>query len=144
MPIPKSMPNSIPNSMPMALPLDAIEIRGLRCYGYTGYFDEEQVLGQWFEVTLTLWLDLAPCGADDTLTSSLDYGQVVAAVRSLVEQARFRTVERLNTAILEVALAFPSVLQVRSELVKLAPPLAGFSGQIAVTMTRNREQQADP
>jgi len=27
--------------------------------GYTGYLPEEQVLGQWFEVDVTLWLDLS-------------------------------------------------------------------------------------
>ena len=39
--------------------LDLIRISGIRHYGYTGFFAEEQVLGQWFEVNLSLWLDLA-------------------------------------------------------------------------------------
>ncbi len=38
---------------------DALHLRGLRAYGYTGLLPEEQRLGQWFEVELTLWLDLA-------------------------------------------------------------------------------------
>ncbi|MGB3691174.1 MAG: dihydroneopterin aldolase, partial [Spirulinaceae cyanobacterium] len=38
--------------------MDRIKVSQIRCYGYTGYLQEEKVLGQWFEVDLTLWLDL--------------------------------------------------------------------------------------
>jgi hypothetical protein len=34
--------------------LDLIRISGIRHYGYTGFFAEEQVLGQWFEVNQPL------------------------------------------------------------------------------------------
>ena len=39
--------------------MDCIYLTGIRAYGYTGYLKEEQVLGQWFEVDVKLWLDLS-------------------------------------------------------------------------------------
>jgi len=116
--------------------LDSIHISGIRHYGYTGFFDEEQVLGQWFEVNLILWLDLATTGANDQLENTLNYAEVVAAVTAVMDAARFKTLERLNTAILERVLAFAQVRRVHSELVKLSPPIPNFGGQITIAMTR--------
>jgi dihydroneopterin aldolase len=115
---------------------DAIEIHGLRAYGYTGWFPEEQALGQWFEVDLWIWVDLAPTGVSDDLAEGLNYAEVVGRVRELVETSRCRTIERLNTVVLEALLAFPRVCRVRSRLVKVAAPIPGFDGRIAVSMTR--------
>ncbi len=117
---------------------DAIEISGIRGYGYTGYFPEEQTLGQWFEVDLRIWLDLAPTGASDDLAQGLDYADLVRCVSELLETCRFRTIERLNTAILEAVLGFAPVRRVHSRLVKVAAPIPGFDGRIAVSMTRFR------
>jgi dihydroneopterin aldolase len=118
---------------------DCLHISGIRAYGYTGFFAEEQTLGQWFEVDLTLQLDLSTTGADDELAHSLDYAEVVAAVRGLVETSRFRTIERLNSVILEALLAFAPVWRVRSRLTKLAAPIPGFDGRVAVEMVRCRD-----
>ena len=81
-------------------PGDSLQISAIRAYGYTGFFAEEQALGQWFEVDLTLWLDLSRTGADDDLAHSLNYAEVVATVQRLVQTSRCRTIERLNTVIL--------------------------------------------
>jgi dihydroneopterin aldolase len=115
---------------------DAIEISGIRGYGHTGWFAEEQTLGQWFEVDLRLWLDLSPTGASDDLAQGLNYAEVVERVTQLLEGSRCRTIERLNTLILEALLTFPQVRRVHSRLVKVAAPIPGFDGRIAVAMTR--------
>ncbi|MEB3242328.1 MAG: dihydroneopterin aldolase [Cyanobacteriota bacterium] len=117
---------------------DCLRIRGLRAYGYTGFFDEEQRLGQWFEVELALWLDLAAAARDDDLAGGLDYAAVATAVQELVEGARFRTIERLTSAICERVLAWGAVEAVEATLTKLHPPIPGFSGQVAITLRRRR------
>jgi len=119
-------------------PGDTIQIFGIRGYGYTGYFPEEQTLGQWFEVDLVLWLDLSPTGDSDDLQQTLNYADVVARVTHLLETSRVLTIERLNTLILEGVLAFPQVRQVHSRLLKVAAPIPGFDGRIAVAMTRTK------
>jgi dihydroneopterin aldolase len=120
---------------------DAICINGIRGYGYTGYLDEEQVLGQWFEVTLRIGLDLSRTGADDELAHSLDYGLVVQRVRGLLEQSRFRTIERLAAVICDAVLEFGQVQRVEVALTKVAAPIPGFDGRIAIEMTRHRDDR---
>jgi dihydroneopterin aldolase len=117
---------------------DAIEISGIRGYGYTGFFPEEQTLGQWFEVDLSIWLDLSITAANDQLENTLNYADVVALVKGLLETSRFKTIERLNAVIIEGVLAFAPVRRVHSRLVKVAAPIPGFEGRIAIVMSRTK------
>jgi dihydroneopterin aldolase len=121
---------------------DAIQISGIRCYGYTGYFPEEQVLGQWFEVDLTIWMDLSVTGSDDQLENTLNYADVVERVTNLLETSRFKTIEKLNAVIIEAVLAFDPVQKVHSRLVKVSPPIPRFEGRIAIAMTRSKGEPA--
>ena len=122
--------------------LDAIQISGIRCYGYTGYFPEEQVLGQWFEVDLTIWMDLSVTGSDDQLENTLNYADVVERVTNLLETSRFKTIEKLNAVVIEAVLAFDPVQKVHSRLVKVSPPIPRFKGSIAIAMTRTKGEPA--
>lgn len=121
---------------------DRLELTGIRCYGYTGALPEEQVLGQWFDVSLSLWLDLTNVGQSDNLNDTLDYRQVIASVRDLVCHQKFATIERLATAIAETTLisqqSKPVVEQVQVRLTKLNPPIPDFTGQVTVEITRRR------
>ena len=63
--------------------MDTLNVKGIRVYGYTGFFEAEQFLGQWFEVDLTLWLDLSKAGRSDELTDTLNYADAVAIVKKL-------------------------------------------------------------
>ena len=118
--------------------LDTLRISSIRGYGYTGYFDAEQTLGQWFEVDLVLWLQLAACGASDALSQSVNYAEVVQRVTTLIETSRCRTIERLNTLVCEAVLDFEPVERVQATLTKVAAPIPGFDGRISVQMARSR------
>ena len=122
--------------------MDTLRLSAIRAWGYTGYFDAEQELGQWFEVDLEITLDLSRTGEDDELAHTLNYAAVIERVKELVQNSRFRTIERLNTRICDAVLAFPEVREVRSSLTKVAAPIAGFDGRVAIEMTRRREGAA--
>ncbi|MFN7899429.1 MAG: dihydroneopterin aldolase [Synechococcaceae cyanobacterium] len=117
---------------------DALHISGIRAYGYTGYFPEEQTLGQWFEVDLTIQLNLSAAGDDDELIHTLNYAEVVERVKGLVETSRYRTIERLCAVVIDAVLAFAAARQVRARLTKVAAPIPGFDGRVAVEMVRSR------
>ncbi|AFZ19089.1 dihydroneopterin aldolase [Allocoleopsis franciscana] len=118
--------------------MDCIQLTGIRCYGYTGYLAEEQVLGQWFEVDLTLWIDLAPAGESDDITDTLDYRQAIETVKQLVKTAKFALVEKLASAIATALLELEPVQQVRVQLTKPAAPIPDFGGKITIDITRTR------
>ncbi len=119
--------------------MDRIELTEIRCYGYTGYLPEEQVLGQWFEVDITLWLDLAIAGKSDAIEDTLDYRSVIATVQQLVKTSKFSLIERLATAIAEAILLEERVTQVRVRLSKTAAPIPDFGGIITIELTRPSE-----
>ena len=122
--------------------MDTLRISAIRAWGHTGYFDAEQELGQWFEVDLEIALDLSRTGDDDELAHTLNYAAVIERVKALVEGSRFRTIERLNTRLCDAVLAFPQVREVRSTLTKVAAPIAGFDGRVAIEMVRRRSDAA--
>ena len=119
--------------------MDSIEITGIRCYGYTGYLAEEQVLGQWFEVDVTLWLDLIQAGKSDAIADTLDYRLTIESVKNLVKTAKFALVERLAEAIASSILESVKVSQVRVRLTKPAAPIPDFGGKITIDITRGKQ-----
>lgn len=118
--------------------MDSIQLTGIRCYGYTGYLPEEQVLGQWFEIDLTLWLDLAAAGANDDINATLDYREAISRVQHLVKSAKFALVEKLAAAIAELLLDLDKVERVRVRVSKPAAPIPDFNGKITIDILRER------
>lgn len=122
--------------MLIKLTMDSIEVSGIRAYGYTGLFPEERILGQWFEVDLTLWLDLKPSAISDNIEDTADYRQAITIVKHILKTAKFALVEKLAEVIADDILKLESVNQVRVRLSKLAPPIPDFEGKITIDITR--------
>lgn len=127
--------------------MDQIHLTEIRAYGYTGVLPEEQTLGQWFEVDLTLWLDLTIAGTSDRLADTFDYRAAIATVQTLIQTSKFALLERLAAAIATAILApAPTdaivVQQVRVRLTKLAAPIPNFGGKITIELTRSAARDA--
>ncbi len=117
--------------------MDCIHLTGIRCYGYTGYLPEEQVLGQWFEVDVKLWLDISTAAKTDAIEDTLDYRSVINLVQHLVKTSKFALVERLVGTIADSILqGCDRVTQVQVTLSKPAAPIPDFSGKISIELTR--------
>ena len=117
--------------------MDSIQVDGIRAYGYVGYLPEERVLGQWFEVDLTLWVDLAPASYSDSIEDTLDYREAIAIVKEEITTAKFDLIEKLIEAIAQKLLNLEKVTQVRVKLSKPAAPIPDFSGRITLDITRS-------
>jgi dihydroneopterin aldolase len=119
--------------------MDTIHLTGIRAYGYTGALPEENTLGQWFEVDITLTLDLTEASHSDRLADTHDYRTVIASTQALIRQQTFALIERLAGAIATAALdSDPRLQQVRVRVTKPTPPIPDYSGQVAVELTRQR------
>lgn len=116
--------------------MDCIQVTGIRAYGYVGYLPEEQVLGQWFEVDLTLWLDLVAAGQSDSISDTLDYRHAIETVKQLVKTSKFALVEKLASSIADAILELDRVQQVQVRLTKCAAPIPDFDGKITIDITR--------
>lgn len=118
--------------------MDCIHINGIRAYGYVGFLPEEQVLGQWFEVDLTVWLNLLSAGKSDDLTETYDYSQAVMAIQTMIQTTQCKLIEKLAEEVAALVLVARQVEQVQVRLTKPRPPIPNFSGQVSVEIIRRR------
>ena len=118
--------------------MDTLTVKGIQVYGYTGYFPEEQVLGQWFSIDLIFRLNLAQAGATDELPDTLDYSQAVTLVQTIVKTTKVKTIEKLADVIANRLLTETIAQEVTVRLTKCQPPIPDFSGEIVLEITRSR------
>jgi 7,8-dihydroneopterin aldolase/epimerase/oxygenase len=111
---------------------DAIQVMGIRAFGYLGVLPEERTLGQWFEVNLTIGMDLSKAGRSDRLEDTYDYRDAIKAIQTFIETTQVQLIEAAAEAIAAIVLSTNSVEQVKVHLIKLAPPIPNFSGSIAI------------
>ncbi|MBX2864636.1 MAG: dihydroneopterin aldolase [Leptolyngbyaceae cyanobacterium MAG.088] len=118
---------------------DCIKISGIRAYGYIGALPEENVLGQWFEVDLTLWMDLSVAGQSDNLDDTHNYADIIQQTQQIIQIEKFKLIERLGDAIASQALANdPRIEKVQVTVIKLTAPVPNFDGRVAITILRSR------
>lgn len=122
---------------------DHILLEGMVFTGYHGTRPAERELGQRFVVDVDLRCDLREAGRTDDLAATVDYGEVYAQVRTIVEGppvALTETVaERIATAVLE---RHPRVEAVR---VRVAKPQVRLDGGVlagsVIEIVRSRAQE---
>ncbi len=121
--------------------MDCIHVKDIRAYGYTGYLPEEQVLGQWFEVDVKLWLDITTAAQTDDIYHTVDYRSVITLVKHLIKTSKFVLIERLIETIADSILQeCDRISQVEVTLSKPAAPIPDFGGTISLEITRTRSK----
>jgi dihydroneopterin aldolase len=121
--------------------MDYITLTGIRCYGYTGYLPEEQVLGQWFEVDVKLWFDISQASKTDAIEDTIDYRSVISMIQHLVKTSKFALIERLVCTIADSILQECDRLQkVEVNLSKPAAPIPDFGGKITISLTKSKNE----
>ena len=65
-------------------PLDLIHIHDLHLWAHVGVLDHERRDGQWFQLDITLGLDLSASAKSDDLSATADYSLAVQALQTIV------------------------------------------------------------
>ena len=81
--------------------LDQIKIEGLEIFANHGVFPEENVLGQKFIVSATLYTDTRKAGKTDELTASIHYGEVSAFITEFIKSHTYKLLERVAEELVE-------------------------------------------
>jgi dihydroneopterin aldolase/2-amino-4-hydroxy-6-hydroxymethyldihydropteridine diphosphokinase len=63
--------------------MDKMYIRNLQLFANHGFYKEEKTLGQLFEISLEIDLDLKTAGKTDDLAKSVNYGLVCKKTRDI-------------------------------------------------------------
>ena len=105
--------------------------------GTHGALPEEQGRPQPFEVDVDMTVDLALSGRTDSLTDTVHYGEVSAAIAKVVTGEQHRLLERLATRVADEVLAVDGrITEATVTVRKLRPPLPVDLASAGVTITR--------
>lgn len=91
--------------------MDQIKIENLEIFANHGVFQEENVLGQKFLVSATLYTDTRRAGKTDDLGASIHYGEVSQFINSYMKSHTYKLIERVAEGLAEELLLHTEHLQ---------------------------------
>ncbi|MCL2045905.1 MAG: 2-amino-4-hydroxy-6-hydroxymethyldihydropteridine diphosphokinase [Oscillospiraceae bacterium] len=119
--------------------MDKINIKNLEIFAKHGVYSEENVLGQKFIISCTLYTDLRSAGLKDELEKSLDYGQIITSIKEIVENNVYKLIETVAQSIADGLLEENEMLkQVWVEVKKPWAPVAAHLETVSVEILRKK------
>ena len=91
--------------------MDKIKIKNLEVFAKHGVFPEENVLGQKFLVSATMYTDTRRAGITDELTASIHYGEVSQFIDKYMKEHTFKLIERVAESLAEELLLHTAGLE---------------------------------
>lgn len=131
-------------SVPVTAPVhasgvgDELAVRGIECFAHHGVLAHERRDGQVFLVDLVLGLDTARAARTDDLRDTVDYGSLVAAVKTAVETDPVDLIETVAQRVADLCLAAGPVAWSRVTVHKPDAPIDATFSDVALTITRKR------
>ena len=117
--------------------MDKIEIKNLEIFANHGVFPEENVLGQKFVVSATLYTDTRKAGLTDELTSSIHYGEVSHMITKFTKEHTYKLLEALAENLCQMLLSeLPLLEMVTLRVEKPWAPVGLPLDTVAVEITR--------
>lgn len=117
--------------------MDKIEIRDLECYCHHGVLKEENVLGQKFLVSVSLYMDTRKAGKSDELSFSVDYADVAHFINDTMKQTEFKLIEAAAEKIArEVLLRYKPLRAAEVNIKKPWAPILLPLDTVSVTIKR--------
>lgn len=111
-----------------------ISLRNLRFHAFIGVGERERVIGNEFEVNLAVRIPFRDGMASDDLDSTVSYADLYEVVAAAMTRPR-KLLERVALNIVrEVKEEWPEVESGEVEIIKIAPPIPGISGEAGVKL----------
>lgn len=123
------------------VPLDRVFLERIRGYGYHGVNPEERILGQRFEVDVSLSANLRPAGMSDDVADTISYSAVYRLVNEIVEGPPRNLIESVAEEIAMRLMETFSLAQDVTVTVRKpdAPVKGSFFDAAGVSIVRTRE-----
>lgn len=123
--------------------LDKITLKNLEFYGYHGYYQEENTLGQRFRVTIEAYGDLGSAHRSGNLGDTINYVEIFEVIRTVFFSKKYKILEQLGYDIGEAVLqSFPILKRVHVEIMKPEIPVPVTCDYFSVTQEVRRETES--
>ena len=117
--------------------MDKIEIKKLEIFANHGVFPEENVLGQKFVISATLYTDTRKAGLTDELTASIHYGEVSHMITKFTKEHTYKLLEALAENLCQMLLQeLPLLKMITLRIEKPWAPVGLPLETVAVEITR--------
>lgn len=117
--------------------MDKIEIKELEIFANHGVFPEENVLGQKFVISATLYTSTRTAGLTDDLTASIHYGEVSQMITKFVQEHTYKLLETVVENLARMLLlTLPSLQKVTLKIEKPWAPVGLPLKTVSVEITR--------
>ena len=117
--------------------MDKIEIKNLEIFANHGVFPEENILGQKFVISATLYTDTRKAGLTDELTASIHYGEVSHMITKFTKEHTYKLLEALAENLCQMLLQeLPLLKMITLRIEKPWAPVALPLETVAVEITR--------
>lgn len=76
--------------------MDKITLKNIELFGYHGYYQEENTLGQRFRITLEAYGDLGPAKTSGELKDSINYVEIFEEMKAIFYSKTYKLLEQLS------------------------------------------------
>lgn len=122
--------------------MDRMLLKGIVFYGYHGVFTEENRLGQKYIVDLDLHLDLSRAALTDDVNDTVNYAEIHALVKGIVEGPPVKLIETLAEKIASAILGtYTSIIEATVSVTKPNPPFKIIFDGVTVQLKRKRDRE---
>lgn len=118
--------------------MDKIYFEQMQFYAYHGVFEEENRLGQKFEVDLEMFLNLKKAGESDNLEDTVNYSKVYDVVKEIVIETKMKLLESIAENIAKNLLRQFPLEEIVVRVRKPNPPIHGYLKSVSVEVRRGR------
>jgi len=119
--------------------MDRMLLKRMVFYGYHGVYPEENKLGQKYYVDLDLRLDLSPAASSDDVEDTVNYADIHALIKKIVEGPPVKLIETLAANVASAVLGtYTSIHKATVSITKPNPPFDITFDGVTVELSRRR------
>lgn len=116
--------------------MDIVKLEGLVFFAYHGFYEEEQKIGNRYEIDITVYTDLSPAAQSDKLKDTINY-EVLYQITQQVMKEPSKLLENIALRIIEqVKAAYPTIETCEVKVAKMNPPIGGVCEKAVVILKR--------
>jgi 7,8-dihydroneopterin aldolase/epimerase/oxygenase len=120
--------------------MDRMLLKRIVFYGYHGVYPEENRLGQKYIVDLDLRMDLARAAQTDDVNDKVNYAEIHARLKDIVEGPPVKLIETLAEKIAsDVLRTYTSIIEATVSVTKPNPPFDITFDGVTVELRRKRD-----
>lgn len=122
--------------------MDRMKLQRMVFFGYHGVFPEENKLGQQYIVDLDLRLNLSRAAETDDVADTVNYADIHALVKQIVQGAPVKLIETLAANIASAILGtYTSINEATVSVTKPHPPFDIVFDGVVVEIRRQRDAE---